>query len=169
MSLFIHLLFFPIHKIIIINIFSIYIKKKIICFWLRRVSVAAQGLLSSCSEQGLHSTAAPGLLPGTVSLQWAGAALCHSAWAPHWDGFSAVSRGCALPQSLGFSLGRFLCSKQGLCSATVPGLLTGTVSLQRAGVVLCHSAWAPHWDGFSCCGAWALGCVGFSGCNMQAQ
>lgn len=68
MYLFIHLLFFPIHKIIIINIFSTYIKKKLfVCFWLRQVSVAAQGLFSSCSEQGLRSAAALGLLPGTVS------------------------------------------------------------------------------------------------------
>ena len=62
---------------------------------------------------------------------------------------AAASRGCAPLQRLGFSLGQFLCSEQGLRSATEPGLLPGTVSLQQAGVVLCHSAWAPHWDGFS--------------------
>ena len=112
MSLFIHLLFFPIHKIIIVNIFSTYIKKKIYL-------VLAAPSLCCCTGAAFQ------------------------------------------PQRLGFSLGRSLCSKQGLCSATVPGLLTGTVSLR--------SAWAPHWDGFSCCGTRALGCVGFSGCNMQAQ
>ena len=141
MFLFIHLLFFPIHKIIIVNIFSTYIKKKIY------LVLAAPGLCcctgaafqpqrlgfslgrSLCSEQGLRSAAAPGLLPGTVSLQQAGAELCRSAWASPWDSLSAASRGCALPQCLGSSLGRFLCSEQGLRSAAAPGLLTGTVSL----------------------------------------
>ena len=67
MYLFIHLLFFPIHKIIIINIFSTYIKKKIICLFLAAPGLCCcKGLF--CSEQGLRSAAALGLLPGMLSL-----------------------------------------------------------------------------------------------------
>ena len=71
-----YMLFFPIHKIIIVNIFSTYIKKKLFVFG------CAGSLL-------LHR--------GLLQLPRAGAVLCRSARASHWDGVSAASRalGCA--------------------------------------------------------------------------
>ena len=43
-----------------------------------------------------------------------------------------------------------------------PLLCEGFLQLWQARPTLCCSARASPYDGFSCCGTWALGCMGFS-------
>ena len=42
-----------------------------------------------------------------------------------------------------------------LCSVFIAAHRLSLVAAR--GTTLCCSAWASHWGGFSCCGAWALG------------
>ena len=46
-------------------------------------------------------------------------------------------------------------------------LREGFLSLWQSWAAFRHGAQASHCSGFSCCQAWALGCVGFSSCGSR--